>query len=323
MRLAGGTCVPIEPSQPSKRICSSLHDINVKRVITDETEPYRFGEFEHFSMRDVHWRAHPFGQPSNGINGHGPGCRENERSHILFTSGSTGQPKPVQITEGGIIRLANSTPVTPLLKSDHVAAFNNPGFDLSLFEIWVPLLCGATIVVIPKYIVTDPGRLPTSLIETQVSVSIVPTALFNIVVSVSPWTFQGLRHVITAGEAANSRVMQAVLENRPPQHLWNAYGPTEGTTMVTMSEVTLQDALTQRISIGRAIGKTEIFRLDGDLNKIQEPGISGEICIAGPGKSPGYVNRQRDNKERFIGMKHPKNGRDSVIQLYRTGDLGQ
>src|SRR5699024_6646592 len=117
---------------------------------------------------------------NNGINGHDPGRRENERSHILFTSGSTGQPKPVQITGGGIIHLANRIPVTPLLKSDRVATFNNPGFDLSLFEIWVPLWCGATIVVIPKDIVTDPGRLPAFLTATQVSASIVPTALFNV-----------------------------------------------------------------------------------------------------------------------------------------------
>ncbi|KAF9893462.1 hypothetical protein FE257_010774 [Aspergillus nanangensis] len=334
VHLLGATSVPLEPFQPPRRIHELLYDIDVRRVIAADESA---GHLEGFDVYPVD------NKPSQSL------CRgihhllddhdahaKHRRSHILFTSGSTGKPKPVQIQASSIMHLATSNNMTPLSRHDRVAAFNNPGFDLSLFEVWCTLIAGGTVVTIPKQVATDPGRLPSFLEEHQVTVTIIPTALFNIIASTAPHAFRGLRHVITAGEAANAQALRSVLEKDPPKALWNGYGPTEATTLTTMAKVTLQDCSEDRISIGQPIGKAQVYLLDDDLQPIEKPGVSGEICIAGPGKSPSYLNRDRENKERFtslvnasphalsIGVTNDASHfGTSTIEIYRTGDVGQ
>ncbi|PFH61328.1 hypothetical protein XA68_17630 [Ophiocordyceps unilateralis] len=353
VRLAGATCVPLDCSQPTKRLKSMLQQIHVKKIVLSDNLMDNFSEFCCVSAGELHEdgaRVAPSGADNNAImkleTNHVDEAADDgkvtstgivakngkktmdpiQRSHILFTSGSTGTPKPVQINESGIVHLATKTLVTPLLKEDRVAEFNNPGFDLSLFEIWATLLSGAAIVVIPKNVVTDPGRLSAYLLSKRVTAIMIPTALFNIIASVSPHTFQSLRHVLVAGEAASIPAMRSVLESQPPQHLWNAYGPTEGTTMVTMFEVTLEEIERRRISIGFPIGDTKIFLVDENLKPIWESGVRGEICIAGPGKSPGYLGNESENVKRFVTINTTEDshgGTDNEVQVYRTGDLGE
>ncbi|GLA93865.1 hypothetical protein AtubIFM57143_000717 [Aspergillus tubingensis] len=166
--------------------------------------------------------------------------------------------------------------MTPLSHTDRVTAFNNPGFDLSLFEMWATLIARGTIVVLPKGVATDPSRLPAFLTDTRASVMIIPTALFNVIASTAPNAFRALRHVITAGEAANPRALRSVLEKEPPGNLCNGYGPTEGTTLTTMYRVTLPDCLEDRISIGQPIGNAIFYLLDDNLEPIEESGMHGD-----------------------------------------------
>lgn len=325
--LVGGTCVPIDPSTPDMRITDMLHDVDVKHIILEENGPYASKDFNHVYIGDVGHRK--------AIDGDFEFPTEDaSRSHILFTSGSTGKPKPVQINAKGIMHLATSTPATPLRPDDRVAEFNSPSFDLSLFEIWVTLLSGATVVVIPKEIATDPGSLQSFLKDPrfQVTVIIMTAALFEIVAFSSPATFKGLRHVLTAGDVANVIAMRAVLENGPPEHLWNTYGPTECVTLTTMFEITLEETNNERISIGRPVGQMQVYLLDPDeeLKPIHESGKRGEICIAGPQQSPGYLNRTEENEENFIefeknklGIQNGDLGDSSRIRLYRTGDMAE
>ncbi|KAJ5172812.1 non-ribosomal peptide synthetase [Penicillium capsulatum] len=317
VRLAGGTCVPIEPSLPERRIQEMLHDINVKHIVTERHTPVHLTGFT-LTYVDL-----PV-QKSPSI----PGwklCPGADRSHILFTSGSTGRPKPVQIKASGIMHLAKNL-VLPLVPVDRVAEFNNPGFDISIFEIWVTLISGATIVCIPRQVATDPHGLSSFLKEHRVSVSFLTAALFEIIAFACPSVFSTLSHVLLGGEAPNTRAMKKVLEQGPPIHIWNTYGPTECITMTTMFEVTLEEANGPRISIGRPIGDMEVFLLDENQVPISEYGKPGEIYIAGPQQSLGYLNRPRENETYFVPIparnlgKHDDTG---VIRLYRTGDLGE
>ncbi|KAH8805395.1 putative NRPS-like enzyme [Xylogone sp. PMI_703] len=322
--LAGGTCVPVEPSIPELRIANMFEEVDVKLVIVQKSHSCLCPNFTTVFIEDIENAEHVenFELSRAGVN----------RSHILFTSGSTGKPKPVQITAEGIIHLATNTPVTPLLPTDRVSAFNNPGFDLSVFEIWVTLLSGATIVAIPRDTATDPGALRLFLKDPQfrVTVIIITAALFEIIAFTTPVTFKGLRHVLTAGDVANPLAMQAVLETGAPEHLWNTYGPTECVTITSMFEVTPEEAKKERISIGCPVGQMQIYLLDSEMNFIHDNCVQGEICIAGPQQSPGYLNRAEENKERFVEIsksnRYVHNGNvDGVskIRLYRTGDIGE
>ncbi|KAF4979841.1 hypothetical protein FDECE_17992 [Fusarium decemcellulare] len=142
--LAGGTCVPISPTNPPHRITSLLQDTGIKHVVAEEDTPYLPDDVTLVCLSDVDSL-----RPTPSLRRPARLRDEHCRTHILFTSGSTGKPKGVQISSTSIMHLATNTPVTPLEAEDRVAAFNDPGFDLSLFEVWVTLINRATIVIIP------------------------------------------------------------------------------------------------------------------------------------------------------------------------------
>ncbi|KAJ4245559.1 hypothetical protein NW762_014068 [Fusarium torreyae] len=326
--FAGGTCVPVSPTAPSHRIASMLKDTNVKYAIVDENTSFSSKSIELLQLSDVPAsRAHHSAMNSSSLRD------ETHRTHILFTSGSTGKPKGVQISSAAIMHLATSTPMTPLSPEDRVAAFNDPGFDLSLFEVWVTLLSGATIVIIPKLVVVDATALKSYLECQRVSIMMMPAALFHIVATTSPDSFHCLRHLLTAGDVANKAAMRAVLEHNPPQRLWNTYGPTECTTLVTMHEVDLKETMRDRIGIGHSVGQMKIVLMDQDHQIIDNTKHRGEICIAGPQKTEGYLNPQFHDEPMFIEHRYllsNKTNRDvskgcvnSSTRFYRTGDVAE
>jgi non-ribosomal peptide synthetase component F len=156
-----------------------FHDVGVKYVIITEQNDQLLEGFSYIALpyRKSNKLNHDLDIPAiqSGLN-------SQHRTHILFTSGSTGKPKPVQIMARNIMHLASKTPFTPLLTNDKVAHFNNPGFDLSLFEIWVTLLSGATIVPIKKAMVTDPSHLKGFLESRDVTVMMLSVALMEVLV---------------------------------------------------------------------------------------------------------------------------------------------
>ncbi|PYI27843.1 putative NRPS-like enzyme [Aspergillus indologenus CBS 114.80] len=319
----GGTCVPLDPQLiPERRLESMLEDVGVKTVIAEHVLPESFQVYRQVSA-DV----------SANLEGIAPldfsePLSHNHRTHILFTSGTTGQPKPVQIESHSIMHLATKAPVTPLEHTDKVAAFNNPGFDLSLFEIWVTLLGGATAVVVPHDVATDPGSLGPFLKAAGVTVLTTTAAVFEIIALSAPGTYSDLRHVLTGGNVANSKALLAVLADRPPGFVWNTYGPTECTNMSTMHLVTENEVHRRAVSIGRPIGDVELYLLGEDQKVILDAEVTGEIYIGGPGLSRGYLNRPRENPARFLTLpKSVLTGESthdsSNIRLYRTGDIAQ
>ncbi|RMJ28823.1 Male sterility protein [Aspergillus sp. HF37] len=328
---AGGTCVPIDPSVPDLLLRDMLADLSVRLVITTDQLAQRVASF---SIVPIELASSASSQldklhdvPVMA------GCPDSHRSHILHTSGSTGKPKPVQILARSIIHLAAASAVS-LLPTDRVAEFNNPGFDLSLFEIWVPLLSGAAIVHVPKLVVTDPSAIGGFFKKHNVTAMILPSALFTVLATgASPDAFGAARHVIVAGEPPNTAAMRKVLENQsPPENLWNGYGPMEATCLSTLQRVTLEETYRRSISAGKPIGQTQLFLLDNELCPIHDADLDGEICIGGPGLSDGYFNRPEENAERFIDIRtaqhQEKRHSDASyaqahVRVYRTGDIGR
>ncbi|EPS33367.1 hypothetical protein PDE_08329 [Penicillium oxalicum 114-2] len=319
----GGTCVLIDPSMPMQRLRGMLDDLAIKHAITDDA----------FSSRLPDLKAIPIAQASNSkieavenaeISVRA-GCPESYRSHIVFTSGSTGRPKPIQILSGSILHAVTHIPCGKLNPSDRASCLLNPGFDLALLEIWKPLLEGATVVKVPDLVRTDPFALRNFVEEQNIAFMIVPTALFEVISLNTPEAFRGTYHVIVGGDAVSNHAMQRVLDHSQPENLWNGYGPAEATILVTLGKVDKEEAQQPRISIGRTFGDTKICLLDDDLNCVSAPGETGEICIAGPQVSPGYLDRNEENEKSFITLDAERLGApfDAPTRLYRTGDLAQ
>ncbi|KAL3260281.1 hypothetical protein ABHI18_004724 [Aspergillus niger] len=316
---AGLTCVPLEPSIPNRRLMNLLRDVGTQYILSNHRPDIDNG----MVIIPIRGEYHPLTKPVRpetasvkrvqlkGL----PNC--DYRSHILYTSGSSGKPKAVQIPESGILHLMFKSPATPLLPSDRVSVFNNPGFDMSNFEIFVALMSGSTLVMVPRPVITDPLEAKSFIAQRHISVSFLTTSLFSIIAQACPCAFTGMRHVLTAGEVANMASMKAVLESpNPPQHLWNTYGPTEITIVSTMHSVTFEDLHHNSISIGTPFGDTRLFLANDSLNIITEPGSIGEILLGGPGLTAGYIGRPKENEERFFVDK-------AGYRLYKTGDFAK
>lgn len=320
---AGGTSTPIDPSVPDSQLHSMLSELDVRYVITTDKLSERVSQFEVLCIEAVLDPKHQTEerseiQPLSGK-------PEGHRSHILHTSGSTGKPKAVQISSRAILHLAEFLPLN-LGPGDRVGELNNPGFDLSLFEIWVTLLSGCTVVHVPSSIIKDPISFAGFLKDASITVVLLPFAFLSAVTVSTPAAFRSLRHVISAGESPSYQTMQSVLSSDgPPENLWNGYGPTETTCLSTLQRVTLQETEDQFISAGLPVGNTVLHILDENLRPVVQDGVRGEISIGGPGLSAGYLNRPEANSEKFIEVElaNPQDPNQvETVRLYRTGDIG-
>lgn len=315
---AGATCVPLDLSLPDQRIRDLLNALNARLVMTVKGEQTRFKEFHAIfpatELIDLHqngFHDEPIPAPTS----------KNHRTHILHTSGTTGLPKPVEILSQGVTRMAFNTQVVQFSSSDRVAQISAPSFDAALFEIWTTLARGGAIVTLPKSVVVDPMALYESFSKYQINTILLTTALLNHVVSVIPDAFRDLDYVLTGGEAANSTVMQAVLDNGAPKHLVHAYGPTEGSSIATYHLVTQEEVRQGLTPIGRPLDETTIYLLDENLQPVAD-GESGEMYIGGTGVARGYLGRPDAHAKSFLDLSHlSKDG--STVKVYKTGDLAR
>ncbi|GIC90967.1 non-ribosomal peptide synthetase [Aspergillus udagawae] len=313
---AGLTCVPMGLSLPKLRLIDMLNDIGAKYVLSDRNN---ITDGTEFTLIPISGHSSPEyesdAQEDGQVNGVSQHDEPHEyRSHILFTSGSSGKPKAVQIPERAVLHLVTNTPITPLRDSDRVALINSPGFDISIFEVFSALVAGAAMIPVPRMVVADPFMFREFVTEKKVSIVFLTAALFSIIGHACPNAFRGVRHLLSAGDVPSAAAMQKIFEaTGAPEHLWNTYGPTETTTYSTVHEVNAEEFQHRSIAIGKPVGNTELRLVDENLNVILKPGQVGEILLGGPGLTLGYINRPEENQKRFVTF--------DGIKYYRTGDL--
>ncbi|MBC8945249.1 MULTISPECIES: amino acid adenylation domain-containing protein [Xenorhabdus] len=311
--MVGGSCVPLDPAVPDNRLCFMLQDLQINLTLTthqyqDRTLPTDFVIINQDILEVSKTEDLP-----NIHRG------KNHRSHILFTSGTTGTPKAVEIEARGILRfIVNPTHIN-LTATDIIASVCNTTFDVYLFEIWVTLLNGASIVIIPRKIIIDPYLFKTTLEKFSVSCLIMTATLFHLTAQTYPQAFRQLRYLLIGGETLNSHILRQVLQFNPPQHFINCYGPTESVIMALTYEATLDELTEDNVPIGRPIANADIYILD-DQQQPVAPNQIGEIYLAGEGLARGYWNRPEINAQRFMMIDVGKN--NQLKRIYRTGDLG-
>jgi len=235
---------------------------------------------------------------------------------VMYTSGSTGRPKGVVIPHRGVVRLVRNTNYIEFRPNDVVAQVANCCFDLATFEIWGALLNGARLVIIDRDVILAPAELAREIKQRKVTTLLLTTSLFNLVAREQPSAFAGVRNVLFAGEAADPHSVAQVLEKSAPEHLINAYGPTEATTFALCHEVKAVPAGSVSIPIGKPIGNTTAFILDPQLALVPV-GVTGELYLGGIGLAEGYLGKQELTAERFISNPFGEG------RLYRTGDLAR
>jgi D-alanine--poly(phosphoribitol) ligase subunit 1 len=239
--------------------------------------------------------------------------------YVLFTSGSTGEPKGVVVTWRCLLSFLNwMLAEQQFAESEEVFLGQAPfTFDLSVMDLYLSLASGGTHVSLPREILGAPRELFRLMAEVRPT-NWISTPSFAAFCSADS-TFRGellpdLKRFLFCGETLPRRLAQVLLERFPEASVWNTYGPTECTVAVTSVRVTreLLDRVDE-IPLGYAMPGAEVF--PGDEYRRPVPaGFRGEILIVGPSVSPGYLARPELTNERFF---DGESGRG-----YATGDLG-
>jgi amino acid adenylation domain-containing protein len=310
---AGAAYVPLDPASPAQRLSLLLDDTGARVVITNAhlaaQLPQRdltqvLLDLDDLSTDEVPGEPLPAGSP-------------DDLAYVMYTSGSTGQPKGVAIPHRGITRLACSTDYISLEPGMRVAQASNCAFDAGTFEVWGALLNGACLVGLDRVTALDPQRLAQALTDRRIGTLFLTTALLHEIAAQDPAVFSCLDNLIFGGEAADPRAARAILAAGPPRRMVNCYGPTENTTFSTWHLVTQVGPQDHSLPIGRPLANSEVYVLDGHGNLVPI-GVPGEAYLGGDGLAQGYWNRPELTAEKFV-----PNPFDSTpgARLYRTGDL--
>jgi len=237
-------------------------------------------------------------------------------AYVIHTSGSTGQPKGVMVTQQDVVRLL-SDPQWAVERHARVLLVAPYAFDVSTYEIWMPLLHGGQVVVAP------PGRLEPSalsqLITTYRITGLHLTAgLFRVLAEEAPETLTGVREILTGGDVIAPAAVRQVLDACPGIVIHAMYGATEGTVFSAHHLLTRDTELGKIVPVGDVLTGIRIHILDDRLTPAPA-GVIGEIYLAGEGVARGYLGQAGLTAERFVADPFGRPG----SRMYRTGDLAR
>ena len=310
---AGGAYVPLDPALPPDRISTLIARAGIRTVVTRRASAViDFGR--HIGVVSIDSERGEIARCSDESLDGAPDPAS--RAYVLFTSGSTGEPKPVAAPHRAIVRLAYGMPEIPLGPGSRVLHAAPLAFDASTFEIWGPLIRGGTIVLAANDLFT-PRELEDIIRTHGVTVLWLTASLFNLIIDERPEALAHARFVITGGEALSVSHVERALALLPSTTLVNGYGPTEAVTFSTYHLIARDRRRGSSIPIGRPLANTRVYVLDGDHQPMPE-GFPGEIWIGGDGLADGYLGDSILTAERFQPDPFVLQGR-----MYRTGDLGR
>lgn len=302
----GAAYVPLDLALPNARLHSMVRQLHAARVLTNRGSVGQLlvDECEVWCIEDLVADSldAPTSRPPVSLHG------ENLTS-VLFTSGSTGHPKGVALRHRSGAALVDwGCRVMPAEAFAAVAFSTSLSFDLSVFELFVPLSIGGTVVLVDNVLaLADPGAgRDVTLINT------VPSAMTELL------RLGGVRESVSvvclAGEALPEKLVEEVAQHAPTAKIYNLYGPTESTTYSTYALVEPGP----RVTIGSPIPNTQAFVLDRWLRP-SPVGALGELYLAGEGLARGYAGAPALTSTRFLASAYGAAG----TRMYRTGDIVQ
>ncbi len=317
---AGASYVPLDTSYPESRLAFMLEDAEPLVLIVDgrmALAPLTAPAGTHvIDLAVANLADRPASDPPRRLS-------PQNAAYVIYTSGSTGRPKGAINTHEAIVnRLEWMQRAYALTSADKVLQKTPLGFDVSVWEVFWPLISGASLVLAAPDGHRDAAYLAELIRrESVTTLHFVPPMLAAFLEAPAAAACTSLRHIVCSGETLSPALAAHCLACLPQAALHNLYGPTEAAIDVTAWTCT-QETLSS-VPIGHAIANTTIHLLDGDFNPVPL-GVPGELCIGGIGLARGYLDRPALTAEKFIPNPLARAGDAPVATLlYRTGDLAR
>jgi amino acid adenylation domain-containing protein/non-ribosomal peptide synthase protein (TIGR01720 family) len=316
---AGGAFLPLDPSYPEERLHLMLAEACAGGappiLLTQELLADRFARWVRRLRLDADW-SQVAAEESGNLDL--PAWPES-LAYVIYTSGSTGAPKGAMNSHRGISnRLLFLQQAQPLLPADRVLQKTPMGFDVSVWELFWPLMTGARLVLARPEGHKEQAYLAELIASREITIlHFVPSMLQAFLETPGIERCRSLRRVVCSGEALPRELVKRFFAVLGQVALHNLYGPTEAAIEVSCH--TCQPVETGPVPIGRPITNLALYVLDPELRAVPV-GVPGELYIGGVGVARGYYRRPDLTAERFV--PHPVRGQ-SGQRLYRTGDLAR
>lgn len=325
---AGATYVPLNPNFPTARLQQILEQADVDALICDKKGARLLNEINNLPSRILAPDEDAY-SPADGCLITTEPCSKPVKTtgdhvaYIMFTSGTTGQPKGIKITTKNVLHMLKTLQeryiVTP---SDHISQFFELSFDPSVFDIFMALSYGASLYVVPDSQLTSPVHF---IRKHQISIwSSVPSliGLLEQMNLLKPYSLPSLRASLFCGEALSTKSAQRWSQAAPNSLVDNLYGNTETTVHCLLQEYMGTDSSTPSrgiVAIGKPLPGLSAEVVD-EKRQFLPKGATGELAISGPQVSQGYLLNPPLTNERFPTLNHATLGQS---RWYLTGDLAQ
>ena len=310
IQKSGAAYLPLDPGFPAERLTYMLVDSGASLLLTSGDAADGVEMPPKVTRIDLAQQSPEVFSADNFVSAAGP----DDPAYVIYTSGSTGRPKGVVVSHRALVNFLCSMQREPgLSSSDILAAVTTISFDIAGLELYLPLMVGARIELVPRETAADGALLAGLLAASGATVLQATPSTWRMLID-EGWKGSGSLRALCGGEALPPDLAEALLER--VKELWNLYGPTETTIWSSVERIRPGDPA---LTIGRPIANTQLYIVD----KAGQPvavGVEGEICIGGDGVALGYHRRPELTTERFISDGF--SGRPGA-RLYRTGDRGR
>ncbi|MFL6532137.1 MAG: amino acid adenylation domain-containing protein, partial [Pseudomonas sp.] len=302
--MAGATYIPLDPGYPHARLLHMLQDSGAQVLLSER--PYA----EAFVEEALHIVLLDDAEPETLSSDIRYPVTAANTAYVIYTSGSTGLPKGVQVPHRAVVNFLLSMTEQPGISAqDRLLAVTSISFDISVLELFLPLINGASLVLAEREATTDGQALLKLAIHQNVTfIQATPSTYWLMLEAGWPSTLA--LKVLCGGEALAPALARKLLQRT--DSLWNMYGPTETTIWSAISRV-----MSETSSIGRPIANT-VLRILDERSRLCATGSPGELHIGGEGVARGYLNRADLTAQKFVPDPY---GSGSGERLYRTGDL--
>ncbi|HEX4831894.1 MAG TPA: amino acid adenylation domain-containing protein [Trebonia sp.] len=304
---AGAGYTLLDPAFPAERLDAIASGAGLATIVSREREMTRSPQHPGWPWLDLASAGPAAGPPAVAVAPDDVMC-------VMFTSGSTGQPKGVITTHRAMTGTFLAQEFCAFGPGEVILQCAPVSWDAFALELFGALLFGGTAVLQPGQS-PEPAVLAGLVARHRVTTVHVSASLLNFLIDEYPAMFDGVTQVMTGGEAASVRHVAKLLDRRPGLRLVNGYSPVESTIFTVSHQVTADDAEGRSIPVGRPLRNKQVYVLDEWLNPLPA-GAIGELYMAGVGLARGYLGQPGLTAARFVASPFGDGAR-----LYRTGDL--